>query len=524
MESAGGIPSNNSHQQLMSAADDNDSGLESTAASSLVSVRVDSGMKAPPICGGVTASQWVTMAILCFVNLINYMDRYTIAGVLTDIQTQFQITDDKAGLLQTAFVVSYMVFAPIFGYLGDRYNRKIIMAGGVLMWSVTTLAGSYMNSYGTFILFRSFVGIGEASYSTIAPTIISDMFVKEKRSKMLALFYFAIPVGSGLGYIVGAHMASALGSWHWSLRLTPALGIGSVILMLCFLKEPIRGESEGTQTDVSHHTFWEDNKLLFTNKSFMLSTAGFTCVAFATGALAFFGPKFLYKGFKLIPGHTGDAEDDVAYKFGVIAMLSGLVGVPLGSFVTQILRLRFPRIDPLVCAGGLILSAPVCFFAILTPSTNVALCYSLMFIGELFLNLNWSIVADILLYVVPPSRRSTAEAYQILFSHALGDASSPYLIGLVSEGLKGILKADNSAVSSVNGTLAATVVPESDVVEFHSMQYALFITCFIEVLGGVFFLLNAVYIKRDKEAAEKEAACESIPEPTHFIANDPRER
>ncbi|KAJ1522076.1 hypothetical protein ONE63_002387 [Megalurothrips usitatus] len=80
MESAGGIPSNNSHQQLMSAADDNDSGLESTAASSLVSVRVDSGMKAPPICGGVTASQWVTMAILCFVNLINYMDRYTIAG------------------------------------------------------------------------------------------------------------------------------------------------------------------------------------------------------------------------------------------------------------------------------------------------------------------------------------------------------------------------------------------------------------------------------------------------------------
>lgn len=78
-------------------------------------------------------------------------------------------------------------------------------------------------------------------------------------------------------------------------------------------------------------------------------------------------------------------------------MLAGLLGVPLGPFVAQLLRSRFPRIDPLVCAGGLILSAPICFFAILTPSTNEALCYTLMFIGEVFLNLNWSIVADILL-------------------------------------------------------------------------------------------------------------------------------
>lgn len=78
MESAG-IPSNNSHQQLMSAVEDNDSGLESTAASSLVSIPGERS-KMQASCGGVTLSQWVTMAILCFVNLINYMDRYTIAG------------------------------------------------------------------------------------------------------------------------------------------------------------------------------------------------------------------------------------------------------------------------------------------------------------------------------------------------------------------------------------------------------------------------------------------------------------
>lgn len=122
-----------------------------------------------------------------------------ITGVLEDIQTDFKMPDDDAGLLQTVFVLSYMVCAPIFGYLGDRYSRRWIMAIGVFLWSTTTLLGSFMKSAGWFMTFRALVGIGEASYSTIAPTIISDLFVHDLRSKMLAVFYFAIPVGSGFG-------------------------------------------------------------------------------------------------------------------------------------------------------------------------------------------------------------------------------------------------------------------------------------------------------------------------------------
>lgn len=122
-----------------------------------------------------------------------------IAGVLTDIQSEFKIGDDQGGLLQTAFVLSYMVCAPIFGYLGDRYSRKWIMILGVALWSGTTFLGSFMTEYGYFLTFRALVGIGEASYSTIAPTLISDLFIHDMRSRMLAFFYFAIPVGSGLG-------------------------------------------------------------------------------------------------------------------------------------------------------------------------------------------------------------------------------------------------------------------------------------------------------------------------------------
>lgn len=122
-----------------------------------------------------------------------------VTGVLDDIQTEFQIGDDLGGLLQTAFVISYMVCAPLFGYMGDRYSRRWIMILGVALWSGTTMLGSFMPGYYGFLIFRGLVGIGEASYSTIAPTIISDLFIHDVRSKMLAFFYFAIPVGSGMG-------------------------------------------------------------------------------------------------------------------------------------------------------------------------------------------------------------------------------------------------------------------------------------------------------------------------------------
>nr|XP_029711988.1 protein spinster-like isoform X3 [Aedes albopictus] len=475
---------------------------------------------------------WFTVIVLCFVNLINYMDRFTIAGVLKDIQDDFQIGDDEGGLLQTAFVVFYMIFAPVFGYLGDRWSRKWIMALGVLLWSTTTLLGSFMTSYGWFITFRAMVGIGEASYSTIAPTIISDLFVGDLRSKMLALFYFAIPVGSGLGYIVGSETAKFFGSWAWALRVTPILGIVAVVL-IALIRDPERGQSEG-----SHHmqatSYREDIKDIVRNPSFMLSTAGFTCVAFVAGALAWWGPKFIYLGLVSQPGNENITLNEVSFNFGAITMATGIIGVPLGSYLSQRYNRKYPRADAYICAIGLILSAPLLAGAMLTVNVNSTLAYVLIFFAELTLNLNWAIVADILLYVVVPTRRSTAEAFQILISHALGDAGSPYFVGKISEAIKRLLRlsavgvaavfppdltsysqlAENVTIStSTTTTTTTTLSPlpqaadeDTASVQFRALQYALFSTSFVEIIGGVFFLLTAMYILRDRRNVERAVA------------------
>ncbi|XP_022183813.2 protein spinster [Nilaparvata lugens] len=516
-----GIPSNNSHQHLMNG-DDGDS--VDTIVPPL-SAESREGAKDNRTIRSISFREWITVAVLCYVNLINYMDRYTIAGILDQIRTHFNISDDKVGLLQTAFVLSYMLFAPLFGYLGDRYSRRAIMAAGVFLWSLTTLLGSYMDNYYWFLFFRGLVGVGEASYSTIAPTIISDLFIKDMRSKMLALFYFAIPVGSGLGYIVGAKTADAMGMWQWALRVTPFMGALAVILILLLMQDPARGQSEG-RTHLTASSWSNDIAHITSNASFMLSTAGFTCVAFVTGAMAWWGPQFIYYGIKLQPGRENTTLSDVAFNFGVIAMVAGLIGVPLGSALAQYLRPRFPKADPLICAFGLLLSAPLLFVASLCAGSNVNVTYVLIFFGQIFLNINWSIVADILLYVVTPTRRSTAEAFQILLSHALGDAGSPYLVGLLSEMFKKSLSMAPAAGMAVMGVgVATSYTPYSPKVEFHSLQYALFTTSFVEVLGGGFFLLTSLYVIQDRATAERDLSGQDNPaHPTHLYADDPHLR
>eukprot|EP00096_Caligus_rogercresseyi_P008293 TRINITY_DN2690_c0_g1_i3.p1 TRINITY_DN2690_c0_g1~~TRINITY_DN2690_c0_g1_i3.p1 ORF type:complete len:529 (+),score=129.13 TRINITY_DN2690_c0_g1_i3:76-1662(+) len=454
--------------------------------------------------------KWRYVSILFFVNLINYMDRFTVAGILESIKDDYGIGDAKAGALQTAFVVTYMFFAPLFGYLGDRHSRRIIMAVGVFIWAIFTLIGSFMPGYYSFLICRGMVGIGEASYSTIAPTIISDMFVKEERSKMLAVFFFAIPVGCGSGYILGSEMSNLAGDWRWGLRVTPILGFIAVLMILFLLKDPNRGESEGHGNEIEATTYLQDLKDLGSNKSFFLSTLGFTCVAFCTGALSWWGPLYIISGLKSFgPPETHPMKiKNVALVFGAVTMLSGIVGVPLGSVLSTRLQRRYPRADPIICGTGLVISAFFLGLGMLLVRSNIILTFVFLFAGEVALNLNWSIVADILLYVVIPTRRSTAEAIQILVSHALGDAGSPYFIGLISDSLK--VHYNNTqayctppASSSNDNSTLIVGGPCEETIEYFSLQNSLLSNCGVQLIGGILFFVCAIYLVKDRRSCQR---------------------
>jgi len=111
--------------------------------------------------------------------------------------------------------------------------------------------------------------------------------------------------------------------------------------------------------------------------------------------------------------------------------------------------------------------------------------------------------------VVVPTRRSTAEAIQILVSHALGDAGSPYLIGIVSDALRAALPAPATCATAVGSVITAhghTICEYT--VDYYGMQYSMFINNLVEILGGLFFIVTAVYILRDKRKCDRYIAGE----------------
>jgi len=445
----------------------------------------------------------ITTAVLVYINLINYMDRSTVAGMLEKIKHDpyFNVTQDKwMGLLQTAFVVCYMLFAPVFGYLGDRYTRKWLLVVGVGFWCISSLVGSFMTNFWAFLFFRALVGIGEASYSTVAPAIISDLFAKDVRSSVLAVFYFAIPVGTGLGYMVGAEVANAFDDWRWGLRVTPIMGAVAVLMIIFLLTDPPRGSADGSHLRPTSPI--NDLRSLGRNKSFVLSTLAFTCVTYSAGALMWWGPQFAFNGAKTACGTKAGCGDiklsSISLRFGIVMTLSGLLGVPAGSVISQAFRKRVPNGDPLVCGVTLILSVPLLFFGFISADISTSLCYALTFFAGLLLNTNWAVVSDMTLYIVIPTRRGFATASQILVSHLFGDAFSPYLIGALADAFRPLIAPKEE--SSLEET------PEDYSIEFRGLQYALFTCCFFQLFGALFFFWMSCYILEDKNRADRQIA------------------
>ncbi|CAH6785976.1 Spns2 [Phodopus roborovskii] len=436
-------------------------------------------------------------AILSLGNVLNYLDRYTVAGVLLDIQQHFGVKDRGAGLLQSVFICSFMVAAPIFGYLGDRFNRKVILSCGIFFWSAITFSSSFIPQqyFWLLVLSRGLVGIGEASYSTIAPTIIGDLFTKNTRTLMLSVFYFAIPLGSGLGYITGSSVKQAAGDWHWALRVSPVLGMITGTLILILVPATKRGHADQLGGQLKARTSWlRDMKALIRNRSYVFSSLATSAVSFATGALGMWIPLYLHraqvvqKTAETCNSPPCGAKDSLI--FGAITCFTGFLGVVTGAGATRWCRLRTQRADPLVCAVGMLGSAIFICLIFVAAKTSIVGAYICIFVGETLLFSNWAITADILMYVVIPTRRATAVALQSFTSHLLGDAGSPYLIGFISDLIRQSTK-------------------DSPLWEFLSLGYALMLCPFVVVLGGMFFLATALFFLSDRAKAEQQCRWDS---------------
>ncbi|XP_054857808.1 protein spinster homolog 3 [Eublepharis macularius] len=437
---------------------------------------------------------YLAVAVLCYINLVNYMDWFVVPGVLEKIQIYFDLGDSRAGLLHTVFILCFLFSAPLYGYLGDRYNRKIILGAGIILWSGVTLGSSFITESMAWLFFisRGLVGAGTASYSTVAPSIIADLFEKDHRTWMLSIFYIFIPVGSGLGYILSSSMEQATGHWRWGFRVTPCMGAVGLILLILLVPESAHRAAKKHAKTASEHkensTWCEDVSSLCRNWSFVSSSLGVTSLAFVTGALGFWIPVFLCRAQVLLHSNSSSSTQEKCNAsnsliFGGMTVAVGILGVVIGAEAARRYKKINAQADPIICAVGMIASAPCLYLAIMLAQESLVVTYIFIALGEFLLSLNWAVVTDILLYVVKPERQSTAMSLQLFVSHLLGDAGSPYLLGVISDAIQ-----KNQAQPSFLWS-------------FRSLQYSFVLCAFVSILGGGCFLLTTLHIEEDRMKA-----------------------
>jgi MFS transporter, Spinster family, sphingosine-1-phosphate transporter len=380
--------------------------------------------------------------ILSLINLVNYLDRYIVTVALPHIQRDFQLDNTQAGLLGSFFMVVFMLASPISGFLGDRVPRRFLVAGGVLLWSLATGASGLASTFAALMVARACVGIGEAGYGAVAPSIISDLFPREQRTRVLSIFYIAIPVGAAAGYGLGGWLSNAY-SWHVAFY---AGGVPGIILavMAFFMPEPQRGAMDGPDAQ-KKLPFLVGLKGLGRNPAFWWTTSGYTLMTFSIGGLAFWLPSFLVN-------ERGISLDRAGFLSGAVTALAGLSGTIAGGWLGDRMDQRMPGGGLRMSGVGLLLAAPLMFLSVMVSAQ--APMFAIIFMAQFLIFLNSGPINAAIVNGVPPAFRAFAMGLNVLFIHMLGDALSPTVIGKLADVSSLALAIQVNAIPVLLGGLA----------------------------------------------------------------------
>jgi MFS transporter, Spinster family, sphingosine-1-phosphate transporter len=365
---------------------------------------------------------YVALVLLTGLNLFNYMDRYVLASIVPPLKAELDLNDAQIGWLTSAFMVGYFATAPVFGYLGDRWQRKGLIAFGVFSWSVGTILSGFCYQYWTLLGCRVLVGLGEASYAVLAPAWLSDLFPKERRNNALTIFYAATPVGSALGYLVGG-LAVADGGWREGFLWAGAPGL-LFALMLLAITEPHRGAPEGIAGCGSDTSMRKPGlsgiASLFRIGDFNLNVLGLTAYTFAMGAFAAWGPTFLNR----VHGIELSTADQF---FGGALVVGGLLGTLIGGFAATVWQRKARAGYALL----LTLAASMTFLAATATLVSAGSTAPMVWLGAaIFLAfLPIGPINTLLIESVPITLRASAIAASIFVIHLFGDFWSPVLVG-----------------------------------------------------------------------------------------------
>lgn len=372
------------------------------------------------------SSAVLILAVLTLVNTVNYMDRNVINILLPRIRDHLILTDTQLGLLGgAAFTVFYALSALPIGWAVDRYPRRLVLAGGIILWSVATFGSGAASTFALLFAARALTGSGEASAHPAGVSMIGDLFSARRRTIAIAVFQAGVALGGGIGVIVGGHIAAAY-DWRTTLMIFALMG-ALLAPVLVILPEPPRGGGAGgggVSQATTTTTYGARIRKLARSRTLCLHYVCTVFIMFALQGYAVWMPSFLERnrGFDL---------EQVSNLAGVATLAGGIVGGVLGGLLADWLYARDRRGRMFLMAAASMLAIPCMVITVVVPDT-VAIVAGLV-AAMILLVLMFPILSAVIVDLVEPGDRGTAMSILLLTQTGIGFSLGPLAVGGLSD-------------------------------------------------------------------------------------------
>ncbi len=428
--------------------------------------------EAKPAAAGSRA--WLALVMLCFVYVLNFLDRQLLSILAKPIQDTLHVSDGQLGLIGGLYFAFFYCFIAIpVGWLADKTNRVGVLSLACAIWSGATMACGLAANYGQLVIARMTVGFGEAGGVPPSYAIISDYFPPGRRGTALGIYNLGPPIGAALGIAFGASIAAAF-SWRDAFIVLGGVGILTAVAVLMFVREPRRGglDRDVAQQSTAKAGFWSTLRMFFSHPALMLAALGSGATQFITYGLGNFTVLFLMreKGMSL-------SEVAIYYALVIAAGMGG--GIFVSGWAIDRFTRRSKQAYALIPAATLTLAIPFYIAFVWAPSWPLALLLltAPTFLNYFYLSSSVALVQE----EVRPDQRVMSGALLLLVMNFIGLGLGPTYVGAASDFFK----------------------PEHPA---NSLQIALYTLTPFYLIAILLFLWLARVLKNEKARAEETPA------------------
>ena len=391
--------------------------------------------------------------ILLLINSVNYMDRSVVTLLFPLMKEDLLLTDTELGLIGgLAFTLLYALAAIPLGWATDRFNRKMVISAGIFVWSVATALSGLAGRFSTLFAARSLTATGEASCHPCGVSMISDYFSPKVRTTAIALFQLGIPLGGGIGVVLGGVLAAKYG-WRTTFYIYAVPGI-ILLPFILMMKEPARGATEDATAARAYDQkvdFKEGLKKILRLRSIQLQYLVALFTQLGLMSFTVWMPTFLVRS-------RGFDVADAGKIMGAAFLVGGIVGAIGGGTIADrwFKKDRSGRVKLQTIALGL--TIPFLLAAMLIDGRAVFM--SAIFLTSILATACYPVCSAILIDLLAPRERGVGMSFLLIVQNGIGLTLASLVVGAISD-LTGSL---------LHGMMLAPV----------SMAVALFISIFLQ--------------------------------------------